>query len=118
MDSGISTVRNLLFIVIVLVLLATASTFYLGSQLARNSDELKRLGELMQQQLMTSATEQSRDIQLKLDQLHGDANAMDKKMDDAGDRLIHKLDDKAPDIFGRAMDKYVQRRVRSTRSKP
>ena len=110
MDSGISTVRNLLYIVLVLVLIATASTLYLGTQLARNSDELKRLGELMQQQLMTSATQQSIEIQKKMDQLHQDSEDMGVKMDTEQKKFMHDLNDQAPAIFGRAMDKYIQQR--------
>lgn len=44
MDSGYSTVRNLLYIVLVLTVLSIFANFYVASQLARNSDELARMG--------------------------------------------------------------------------
>jgi hypothetical protein len=110
MDSGISTVRNLLYIVLVLVVLATASSLYLGTQLAENSDELKRLGELMQQQLMTSATAQSEKIQQKMDQLHQDSQDMDVKMKQERADFMKDLNKQAPDIFGNAMDRYIQKK--------
>ncbi len=67
MDSGISTVRNLLYIVLVLALLSIFANIYVGTQLSQNSDELARLGLLLQKQMMSTAMEQSQQLQKKMD---------------------------------------------------
>ena len=51
MDSGISTVRNLLYIVLVLAILSIFANVYLGMQLSKNSDELVGFGQLLDEQM-------------------------------------------------------------------
>ena len=69
MDSGLSTVRNLLYIVLVLALLSVFANVYVGTQLAQNSDELASLRLLLQKQMMGSAMNQSQQLQKKMDML-------------------------------------------------
>src|SRR5208337_2365391 len=73
MDNGISTVRNLLYIVLVLALLSVLANVYVGTQLAQNSEELRSMGVLLQKQVMGSAINQSEQLQKKMDMLDQDA---------------------------------------------
>ena len=90
MDSGLSTVRNLLYIVLVLALLSVLANIYVGTQLAQNSDELARLGLLLQKQLMGSAVEQSKQLQKKMDMLDQDAAGIDAKLQKAQDDFVKR----------------------------
>jgi hypothetical protein len=107
MDSGISTVRNLLYIVLVLAVLGVCANAYLGVELAQNSEELSRLSDLLQKQLMTSAAGQSQQMIDRMDQLHRDADSFDTKMDAANKKFFRDLNDQLPKI----LDKYVQSRA-------
>ena len=60
MDAGLSTLRNLLYVVIVLVLLSALSGFYVATELARNSDELASLRLLLQKEMMGTALTHAR----------------------------------------------------------
>ena len=104
MDSGLSTVRNLLYIVLVLALLSVVANVYVGTQLAQNSDELARLGLLLQKQLMSSAVEQSEQLQKKMDTLHQDADSMDARLQKAQDNFVARMNVELP----RIMDNYIK----------
>lgn len=111
MDSGISTVRNLLYIVLVLALLSVVANVYVGTQLAQNSDELSRLGLLLQKQLMSSAVEQSQELQQKMDKLHEDAAGMDARLQKAQDDFVARMNKELPPLIDRTMDNYVKTRA-------
>lgn len=118
MDTGYSTVRNLLYIVLVLVVLSILSNFYVSSQLARNSDELARLGLLLQKQLMGSALTQAEELQKRMDALNQAAGGIDAKLKQAQDEMDAKMK-KAQDEFvarmqvelPKMMDNYIKQRA-------
>jgi uncharacterized protein HemX len=118
MDSGISTLRNLLYIVLVLVVLALGSNVYLASQLERNSEELASLRFLLQKQMMGTALTQAEQLQKRMDALNESASGIDAKMKQAQDEMDAKLK-KAQDDFvarmnvelPRMMDNYIKQRV-------
>ncbi|MGA3164833.1 MAG: hypothetical protein ABSF14_01810 [Terriglobia bacterium] len=107
MDSGNSSVRNLLYIVLVLTLLSVFANFYVATQLARNSDELARLGLLLQKQMMGTALEQSQQLQQKMEQLNQDAAGIDAKLQKAQDDFVARMNVELP----RIMDNYVKSRA-------
>ncbi len=107
MDSGVSTVRNLLYIVLVLTLLAVFANFYVASQLARNSDELARLGLLLQKQMMGTALQQSEQLQQKMEQLNQDAAGIDQKMKKAQDDFVVRMNNELP----KTLDNYFKTRM-------
>jgi uncharacterized protein YoxC len=107
MDSGISTVRNLLYIVLVLALLSIAANIYVGTQLSQNSDELARLGLLLQKQMMGNAIEQSEQLQKKMDMLNQDASGIDAKLQKAQDDFVKRMNVELP----RIMDNYIKSRA-------
>jgi hypothetical protein len=107
MDSGLSTVRNLLYIVLLLALLSIFADVYVGVQLSQNSDELARLGLLLQKQLMSSAVGQSQQLQQKMDQLNQDAVGMDAKLQKAQDAFVARMNVELP----RIMDNYIKTRA-------
>ena len=118
MDTGSTTVRNLLYIVLVLVILAGLSNLYVASQLAHNSDELASLRLLLQKQLMGNVMTQSEELQKRMDALNQSASGIDAKMKQAQDEMDAKLK-KAQDDFvarmqvelPRIMDNYVKQRT-------
>lgn len=118
MDAGYSTVRNLLFVVLVLVVLSILSNFYVASQLAHNSDEIASLRLLLQKQMMGTALTQAEELQKKMDALNQSASGIDAKMKQAQDEMDAKLK-KAQDDFvarmnvelPRMMDNYVKQRA-------
>ena len=107
MDSGISTIRNLIYIVLVLTLLSIFANFYVASQLSRNSDELDRLGLLLQKQMMGNVMEQSQELQKKMEQLNQDAAGIDAKLQKAQDSLVARMNVELP----RIMDNYIKTRA-------
>jgi uncharacterized protein HemX len=119
MDSGISTVRNLLYVVLVLVILALASNFYVVSQLEQNSEELANLQLLIRKQLMGSALTQAEELQKRMEALNESASGIDAKMKQAQDEMDAKLK-KAQDDFvarmnvelPRMMDNYIKQRAK------
>ena len=107
MDNGISTVRNLLYIVLVLALLSIFANIYVGMQLSQNSDELARLGLLLQKQMMGNAIEQSQELQKKMDILDRDAAGIDAKLQKAQDDFVARMNVELP----RIMDNYIKTRA-------
>ena len=119
MDSGISTVRNLLYIVLVLVILAAGSNFYLAAQLERNSEELTNLGLLLQKQMMGTALTQAQELQKRMDALNESASGIDAKMKQAQDEMDAKLKKAQDDFVARMnvelpkmMDNYIKQRAK------
>jgi TolA-binding protein len=118
MDAQYSTLRNLLWFVLVLVALAVLSNFYVASQLSRNSDELASIRMLLQKDMLGNALTQSEELQKRMDALNASANGMDEKMKKAQDEMEAKLR-KAQDDFvarmktemPRIMDSYIQSRA-------
>jgi len=118
MDSGISTVRNLLYVVLVLVILALGSNFYVASQLEHNSQELASLRLLLQKQLMGTALTQAEELQKRMDALNESASGIDAKMKQAQEGMDAKLKKAQDDFVARMnvelpkmMDNYIKQRV-------
>jgi hypothetical protein len=111
MDSGLSTVRNLLYIVLVLALLSVFANIYVGTQLATNSEELSRLGLLLQKQLMTNGVEQSGKLQQKMEKLNQDADGIDAKLQKAQDDFVVRMNHDLPPLIDRTMDNYIKTRM-------
>jgi len=107
MDSSLSTVRQLLYIVLVLALLSVFANVYVGTQLAQNSDELASLRLLLQKQMMGSAINQSEQLQNKMDMLDKDAAGIDKKLQKAQDDFVARMNVELP----RIMDNYIKTRA-------
>jgi len=118
MDTGYSTVRNLLYVLLVLVLVATGSNFYVAMQLDRNSQELASLRLLLQKQMMGTALTQAAELQKRMDALNESAAGIDAKMRQAQEEMDTKLK-KAQDDFvarmnvelPRTMDNYIKQRA-------
>ena len=111
MDSGLSTVRNLLYIVLVLALLSVFANIYVGTQLAANSEELSRLGLLLQKQLMTNGVEQSEKLQEKMQKLNEQADGIDAKLQKAQDDFVKRMNADLPPLIDRTMDNYIKTRA-------
>jgi hypothetical protein len=107
MDSGISTVRNLLYIVLVMVLLSIFANFYVGTELARNSDELVALRQLLAKEMTSTALAQSAELQKKMDMLNQDAAGIDAKLQKAQDSFVARMNVELP----RIMDNYIRTRM-------
>ena len=107
MDTGISTVRNLLYVVLVLVLLTLLSSFYVASQLSRNSDELALMRSVLQKQLMGTALTQSQQLQERMQALNDSAAGIDAKLQKAQDSFVKRMEVELP----RIMDNYVKQRT-------
>jgi hypothetical protein len=107
MDTGISTVRNLLYVVFVLVLLNLLSNFYVASQLSRNSDELALMRSVLQKQLMGTALTQSQELQKRMQALNDSAAGIDAKLQAAQDSFVKRMEVELP----RIMDNYVKQRT-------
>ena len=107
MDSGISSVKTLLYIVLVLGLLAVGSNFYVASQLDHNSQELASLRLLLQKQMMGSAMTQVEEMQKKMESLNQNAAGIDAKMKKAQDDFVARMNTEMP----RMMDRYIQQRA-------
>jgi DNA-binding transcriptional MerR regulator len=107
MDNGISTVRNLLYIVLVLTLLSIFANFYVGTQLAKNSDELDGLRQLLAKEMMGTAVDQSQQLQKRMDQLNQDAAGIDAKLQKAQDDFVARMNQELP----KTMDNYFRTRA-------
>lgn len=109
MEPGISTLRNLLYVVLVLVALSVLSSFYVASQLSRNSDELASMRVLLQKQMMGEVLTQSEELQKKMEALNQDAAGIDGKLQKAQDDFVARMNVELP----RIMDNYVKSRTPS-----
>ena len=106
MEARLSTIRNLLWAVVVLVVLSALSGFYVAQQLARNSDELASLRLLLQKQMMGTALTQAQELEKQMDALNQNAAGIDAKLQKAQDDFVARMQVELP----RIMDKYVQER--------
>jgi len=106
MDAGLSTIRNLLYVVIVLVLLSTLSGFYVATQLARNSDELASLRLLLEKEMMGTALTHVQELEKQMDALNQSAAGIDDKLKKAQDDFVVRMQVELP----RIMDDYVKQR--------
>ena len=118
MDAGYSSVRNLLYVVLVLVVLALLSNFYVTTQLDRNSQELAALRLLLQKQLMGNVLTQAQELEKRMDALNQTASGIDGKMKQAQDEMDAKLKKAQDDFVARMnvelpkmMDNYVKQRA-------
>ena len=118
MDTGYSSLRNLLWVVLVLVALAVLSNFYVASQLSRNSDELASIRLLLQKQLMGDVMTQSAELQKRMDALNQTAGGINSQMKQAEDEMDAKLKKAQDDFVARMqtelpkiMDNYVKQRA-------
>jgi len=106
MDAGLSTIRNLLYVVIVLVLLSALSGFYVATELARNSDELASLRLLLQKEMLGPALIHAQELEKQMDALNQSAAGIDDKLKRAQDDFVVRMQVELP----RIMDKYVNER--------
>jgi len=106
MDTGLSTIRNLLYVVLVLVLLSALSGFYVATQLARNSDELASLRLLLQKEMMGTALTHAQELEKQMDALNQSAAGIDDKLRKAQDDFVVRMQAELP----RIMDNYVKQR--------
>jgi len=118
METGYSALRNLLWVVLVLVALAVLSNFYVASQLSRNSDELASIRLLLQKQLMGDVMTQSAELQKRMDALNQTAGGINGQMKQAEDEMDAKLKKAQDDFVARMqielpniMDNYVKARA-------
>lgn len=107
METGYSTVRNLLYVVLVLVVLAILSNFYVAQQFARIHEDLASIRELLAKELMGSALTQSQELQKRMDALNESAEGIDAKLKKAQDDFVARMNVELP----RIMDNYVKRRT-------
>jgi len=106
MDTGLSTIRNLLYVVLVLVLLSALSGFYVATELARNSDELASLRLLLQKEMMGAALTHAQELEKQMDALNQSAAGIDDKLKKAQDDFVARMQVELP----RIMDNYVKQR--------
>ena len=118
MDSTNSALRNLLFFVIALVIIAILSNFWVASQVDKNSQELASLRLLMQKQMMGTALTQAEELQKRMDALNQSAAGIDAKMKQAQDEMDGKLRKAQDDFVARmnvelpkTMDNYIKTRA-------
>lgn len=104
MEPGISALRNLLYVVLVLAALSVLSNFYVASKLSNNSDELASMRVLLQKQMMGDVMTQSEELQKKMEALNQDAAGIDAKLQKAQDDMVVRLNSELPKI----MDKYLE----------
>ncbi len=112
MDAQNSTLRNLLWVVLVLVVVAILSNFYVASQLARNSTELANVRLLLQKDLLGNAMTQSEQLQKRMDSLNATAAGMDTKMSQVQDQIdarMQKAQDQMDAKLKQAQDDFVAR---------
>ena len=106
MDTGLSTLRNLLYVVIVLVLLSALSGFYVATELARNSDELASLRLLLQKEMLGPALIHAQELEKQMDALNQSAAGIDDKLKKAQDDFVVRMQVELP----RIMDNYAKQR--------
>ena len=106
MEARLSTIRNLLWAVVVLVVLSALSGLYVAEQLARNSDELASLRLLLQKQMMGTALTQAQELEKQMDALNQNAAGIDAKLQKAQDDFVARMQAELP----RIMDNYVKER--------
>jgi ABC-type transport system involved in cytochrome bd biosynthesis fused ATPase/permease subunit len=111
MDSGLSTIRNLLYIVLVLALLSILANIYVGTQLSQNSDELASFGRLLKAQMEQNVVGQSEQLQKKMEALNQQADGIDAKLQNAQDSFVARMNKDLPPLINRSMDSYIKTRT-------
>jgi citrate synthase len=118
MDTGSSTVRNLLYLLLALAVLALLSNYYLATQIDQNSRELASLRLLLQKQLLGNAMTQAEELQKRMDALNQSAAGIDARMKQAQEEMDAKLKQAQDDLVARMqvelpkiMDNYVKQRA-------
>jgi hypothetical protein len=106
MDAGLSTIRNLLWVVLVLVVLSALSDFYVATELARNSDEMASLRLLLQKEMMGTALTHAEELEKRMDALNQSAAGIDGKLKQAQEDFVARMQVELPKI----MDNYVKQR--------
>jgi uncharacterized membrane protein YccC len=106
MDAGLSTIRNLLWVVLVLVVLSALSNFYVATELARNSDEMASLRLLLQKEMLGTALTHAQELEKRMDALNQSAAGIDGKLKKAQDDFVARMQVELP----RIMDNYVKQR--------
>ena len=106
MDTRLSTIRNLLYVLIALVLLSSLSGFYVATELARNSDELASLRVLLQKEVLRTSLTHAQELENQLDSLNQSAAGIDGKLRKAQDDLVARMQVELPKI----LDDYVKQR--------
>jgi len=106
MDTRLSTIRNLLWAILVLVILSALSGVYVASELARNSDELAHLRLILQKEMMGTALTQAQELEKQMDALNQNAAGVDAKLQKAQDDIAARMQVELP----RIMDNYIKQR--------
>jgi uncharacterized membrane protein YccC len=106
MDAGLSTIRNLLWVVLVLVVLSALSDFYVATELARNSDEMASLRLLLQKEMLGTALTHAQELEKQMDALNQSAAGIDGKLKKAQEDFVARMQVELP----RIMDNYVKQR--------
>jgi uncharacterized membrane protein YccC len=106
MDAGLSTIRNLLWVVLVLVVLSALSDFYVATELARNSDEMASLRLLLQKEMLGTALTHAQELEKRMDALNQSAAGIDGKLKKAQEDFVARMQVELPKI----MDNYVKQR--------
>jgi len=106
MEARLSTIRNLLWALLVLVVLSALSGFYVAMQLERNSDELASLRLLLQREMMGTALTQAQQLEKEMDALNQNAAGIDAKLQKAQDDFAARMQVELP----RIMDNYIKQR--------
>jgi cell division protein FtsB len=106
MEARLSTIRNLLWALLVLVVLSALSGFYVATQLERNSDELASLRLVLQKEMMGTALTQAQQLEKQMESLNQDAAGIDAKLQKAQDDFAARMQVELP----RIMDDYIKQR--------
>ena len=106
MEARLSTIRNLLWALLVLVVLSALSGFYVAMQLERNSDELASLRLLLQKEMMGTALTQAQQLEKEMEALNQNAAGIDAKLQKAQDDFAARMQVELPQI----MDNYIKQR--------
>jgi TolA-binding protein len=112
MDAQYTTLRTLLWFVLVLVVVAILSNFYVASQLARNSNELASLRLILQKDLLGNALTESQQLQKRMDSLNSTAAGMDSKMQQVSAQMDAKMQQAQEQMdakLKKAQDDFVAR---------
>ncbi|MGO9270456.1 MAG: hypothetical protein ACLQOO_09425 [Terriglobia bacterium] len=131
METGYATVRNLLYAVLALLVIAILSNFYVATQLSRNSDDITALQYSVQKLMMTGVLDRADELQGKLDAasrqldaLNKSATGIDAKMSAAQDQMDAKITKAQDDLVAhmkveipKILDEYLKQRVNDLRGK-
>jgi hypothetical protein len=82
------------------------SSFYVATELARNSDELASLRLLLQKEMMGTALTHAQELEKQMDSLNQSAAGIDDKLKKAQDDFVARMQVELP----RIMDNYIKQR--------